>query len=192
MQHNVVNAPNIPTRNDVMSSTTSVSLRYDLFTRSLHWVIAAFIIYTMIEGYALNIISNEKYHHFFSSLNMSIATVIAPLMVIRYLWKFFRPELAYPENFPQIQKSIAHLCHEIFYLAIFMLLATGFLMLEHGYFLFGIIPVARPLNDPDANRLFFHAHRFLSAFVGIMLIFHILALLKHHVINKRDILRRML
>ncbi len=37
------------------------------------------------------------------------------------------------------QKGLVHLLHEIFYLLIFVVLLSGFLMLEHGFAVFGAI-----------------------------------------------------
>ncbi|HIH4161001.1 TPA: cytochrome b/b6 domain-containing protein, partial [Serratia marcescens] len=69
--------------------------RYDLFSRLLHWGIAAVMIYVMIVGYSLHFMTDARIFAFFSVTNMSLALVLTPLMAARFIWRFFRPKVPY-------------------------------------------------------------------------------------------------
>lgn len=62
--------------------------RYDLFSRLLHWGIAAVMIYVMIVGYSLHFMTDARIFAFFSVTNMSLALVLTPLMAARFIWRF--------------------------------------------------------------------------------------------------------
>lgn len=165
--------------------------RYDLFSRILHWILAIGIIYATIVGYGLHFISDPQVFRFFSDLNMSLATVMAVLMTVRFVWRFFRPSVPYGSQISGHKKGLVILLHEMFYLIIFAVLISGFLMLEHGYVMFGLIQIPQPLNNPEVNRFFFSVHRYSCIALGIMLLMHISAVIKHQLMDKNPILSRM-
>ena len=80
-------------------------VKYDPLSRTLHWIFAAIIIYTMIEGISLHIITNHALLHFVSTLNMSLASCLFVLFPIRYLWTFFRSEPAEIESIPAMPEN---------------------------------------------------------------------------------------
>ena len=172
--------------------STKSSKRYDALTRYAHWVAAVLIIYTMIVGFSLRFLVDTPYFSFFSILNMSIGTLVVPIMLIRYVWKFFRPAVAYPTELSNANKNMAHLMHELFYLLIFVMLISGFLMLTHDYALFWMIHIPQPIDNPEVNAFFFIVHRMSIIAVLTMLVLHIVAVAKHQWINKRNILGRMI
>jgi len=170
----------------------NVRTRYDLFSRILHWSIAVVMIYVMIIGYSLHFIPNEQVYTFFSETNMSLATALTPLMMIRFLWRYFRPAVPYGEMLKGHDKGLVHLLHEIFYLLIFVVLISGFLMLEKGFQIFGVIDFPRPISNVEVNRFFFSVHRGSCMALAGMIILHMAAVIKHHCIEKKAILHRML
>lgn len=90
------------------------------------------------------------------------------------------------------EKGLVHLLHEIFYLLIFVVLLSGFLMLEHGFAVFGAIDFPRPIANLDVNRFFFAVHRYSCIALSAMVVLHIAAVIKHHCFAGQAILRRML
>ncbi|PUA18741.1 cytochrome b [Glaciimonas sp. PCH181] len=166
--------------------------RYDTLTRRAHWIAAVIIIYTMIAGYSLHLMVGTVYFAFFSVLNMSLGTLVIPLMIVRYIWAFFRPSVPYPTDLSRPKKNMAHLAHEMFYLIIFVMLISGVLMLTHGFPLFWLIDIPQPIINPAVNAFFFKIHRVACIAVSVTLVLHIAAVVKHQLIDKRDILSRML
>jgi superoxide oxidase len=165
--------------------------RYDIFSRILHWALAIGIMYATVVGYGLHFISNQRLFSFFSELNMSLATVMTVLMVIRFLWRFFRPSVPYPQHIQGYKKGLVLLLHELFYLIIFAVMISGFLMLEHDYRLFGLIQMPQPINNLGVNHFFFSVHRYSCMALSLMVLLHISAVIKHHA-DKNPILSRMI
>lgn len=166
--------------------------RYDRFSRILHWVVAVVIIYAMCMGYIIHALEGTRWHAFFSELNMSLATIATPIMIIRFIWRFFRPSPPYPATISSRKRKTVVFIHEIFYLTIFMVMISGFLMLEKDYHLFGLLPVSRPVNVAEVNAFFFQIHRYSCILLGVLLLGHVMAVLNYIRKGQRDILCRML
>ncbi|MCW1830212.1 cytochrome b/b6 domain-containing protein [Enterobacter asburiae] len=168
---------------------SSESYRYDRLSRALHWGVAAGIIWVMVAGYGLHWIKDVHAHSLISNLNASIATCITFLMIVRYVWRFFRPrEVIIKHN----NQKIVAIIHDIFYQIIFIVLCSGFLMMRGPFCFFGTFNIPAIINNPEINAFFFSVHRYSCMALGTMVLLHVFAVIKHHVINKRKVLLRML
>ena len=165
--------------------------RYDRLSRILHWSVAAGIIYTLIVGYAMHLVQDEALHHVLATLNMSVATVIMALMSVRFVWRFFRPPLSHGHHRRSMQQTVAEFAHEVFYLVIFCVLISGFLMLKHGFAFFGLVEIPRLVHENAVNDFFFDVHRAGCIALAAMLFLHVVAVIKHQAIDKVPILARM-
>ena len=165
--------------------------RYDRLSRFLHWSVAIAIIYVLLAGYAMHLVSSETVHNFLSVLNMSVATVITVLMTVRFVWRFFRPAVAHGDHLRSVEKTAAEFAHEVFYLMIFCVLISGFLMLKHSFALFGLAEFPRLVHEDAVNDFFFIVHRISCIALVAMLVLHIAAVIKHQKIDKYPILSRM-
>lgn len=165
--------------------------RYDGLSRFLHWTIALGIIYTMIVGYSLHFISNEGTYAFLSTMNMSVATLVGALMIVRYVWRFFRPAVPFDDHVTATQKSTIRMAHDLFYIIIFLVLISGFLMVHHGFQLFFLIDVPRIVTVDAVNDFFFMVHRASCIALALMLGLHLAAVVKHQLMDKYPILSRM-
>lgn len=165
--------------------------RYDRLTRLFHWVFACIIIYVSIAGYALGRIGNHATRDFVSHFNMSLATVLILLFPLRVLWKFMRVE---PPPLPGVsrgQRKLAQGVHAVLYLTILAVLVSGFLMVPQGYAFFGY-PIRTPFEQGPLTDALFLVHRISCAVLGSLVILHVLAVVKHQLIERRNVLGRML
>ena len=103
----------------------------------LHWGIAAVMIYVMIVGYSLHFMTDARIFAFLRDQYVVGFGADAADGGALYL-ALFRPKVPYGDMLQGHQKDCA-LLHEIFYLLIFVVLLSGFLMLEHGFAVFGAI-----------------------------------------------------
>ncbi|KVO39541.1 cytochrome B [Burkholderia ubonensis] len=166
--------------------------RYDGFTRALHWIFASIILYTMAAGFSLHVIKDPVIWHFVSTLNMSLATSLIPLFPIRYIWSFFRPQVAPIPSIPRAQQAIAHIVHSLIYVTTAFVLASGILMVPDGYWFFGLFYIATPFTKgPITDHwLVFHKNG-CYVLIGLVAL-HIGAALKHHFITRNNVLKLML
>lgn len=65
---------------------------YDPLSRLLHWLMAAVILYATLAGYLMHLVidSHPRLFQFLSVLNMSMATLITPLFLLRWGWRHWR------------------------------------------------------------------------------------------------------
>ena len=180
-------------KNVKASLTTSGTVRrYDVLTRLFHWIFAGVILYASVVGFSLAHISNRPLHDLLSRLNMSLATLLIPLLPLRVLWKFRRIEPPPPSGVPAAQLKLAHGVHGLMYLAMLLVLSSGFLMVPNGYSFFGLVTIPTPFTKGPLTDALFFVHRTGCALLAALVGLHVLAVLKHQMVNRNDILRRML
>ena len=175
-----------------MQTSSVIPARYDRFSRLLHWVVAVVIIYAMCMGYILHALEGTRWFTFFSVLNMSLGTIATPIMLVRFVWRFFRPSVPYPATVAGRKKQMVVFIHELFYLTIMLVLVSGFLMLHKDYSLFGLLPITHPINTIEVNEFFFKVHRVSCILLGLILLGHVAAVIKYTFKGQREILQRML
>ncbi len=173
---------------------TNTDDRYGIVTILLHWIIAALMIGLIILGlYMVTLpISLEKlklygWHKEYGLLVLGLAT-------FRILWRLANktPSL----SLPLWEVLAAHSVHWIFYGFMFALPITGWLISSAAGLpaaFFGLIALPNLISpNEDLRRLFQEIHQWLGyALISVMAL-HIAAALKHHFIDKDDILRRMM
>lgn len=166
--------------------------RYDGFARALHWIFAVGIIYATVVGYALHVIPAGPAHDFLSHLNMSLATLLIVLFPIRVWWKFARNDPAPPKGLNARQVQFAHLIQTLVYLAILVVLVSGYLMVPDGYRLFGLVDISTPFAKGDVTGAFFLLHRIGCAVLTGLVCLHLLGVIVHTLIRPTGLLRRMI
>ncbi len=166
--------------------------RYDGLARFLHWIFAAGIIYASIAGYTVARLSSGPERDVLSRLNMSIATVLIVLFPLRVYWKFARIEPRALPGVSQAQRTLANGVHALMYVTIFVVLASGFLMVPNGYSFFGLVEIHTPFVNGPLTEEFFVIHRAACALLAGLVMLHVLAVVKHQLISRIDVLRRML
>lgn len=168
--------------------------RYGIVSILLHWVMAILIIGLIIVGlYMVQIpISLRKlklygWHKEYGILALMLAT-------LRILWRWDNiiPEL----NIPTWEKIAARTAHWTFYLFMFAMPITGWLITSSAGLpvsFFGLFVLPNLVTADENHRVLFEEiHKWLGyGLIGLILL-HTSAALKHHFIDKDDILRRMI
>jgi superoxide oxidase len=166
--------------------------RYDSLARFLHWIFAAGILYASLAGYILTRMPEGAPRAFLSQFNMSITTVLIVLFPLRLFWKFARPQ---PADLPGVsgrQHAAAHGVHGLIYLCTGAALASGYLMVPHGYRFFGLFEIPTPFAQGPLTVACFAAHRAACAALVGLVALHVLAVVQHQCFARRDVLSRML
>lgn len=177
--------------NQTKSLVQSAPDRYDGWARILHWSFAVGIIYASIVGYSLDLISNQAVHDFLSHLNMSLATLLIILFPLRVVWKFMRVNPR-PPAIREKELKIAKSVHNLLYLTIFVVLASGFLMVPHGYVFFGLVEIPTLFEKGRVTAIFSQMHLVSNLFLSGLVMMHIAGVISHTLFKRVDILRRML
>jgi len=173
-----------------------MSARYTPAAIALHWIVALFIIANLVLGlYTVGLpLSPRKLQLF--SYHKWIGVTVLMLAAARLLWRLGHPAPALPETMPPWEKRAAHLSHVFLYMLFFAAPLTGWLFSSASGFqtvYLGMIPIPDLLSKDkalaDALRL---AHRSINYTMAVLILIHAAAALKHHFVDRDDVLRRML
>ncbi|OTG91864.1 cytochrome b [Acinetobacter sp. ANC 3813] len=165
----------------------------------LHWLMAIIFIAAWLIGfYSGNFLSYDTDGSFKGqviTLHKNIATIIIFLVVIRIFWRYTHPVPELPATMTPLMKKLAHLGHLALYLVLLALPITGCLFSwSAGHpapvlYLFNLPTLVQ--EDPDILAIVKPLHIYISWAAGLLLAGHILAALKHHFIDKDNVLRSM-
>lgn len=171
--------------------------RYTLPAIVLHWLIALLIIGAFTMGLVMTDIpgftpTKLKY---FSWHKWAGVTILA-LATLRLLWRLAHKAPAYPASMPQWQQSSAHHLHALLYILMFAVplsgyfytLAAGVPVVYFGMFPLPVLIAPNPELKPVLKLVHFWLNMGLAGAVGL----HILAALKHAVIDRDGVMKRML
>ena len=118
------------------------------------------------------------------------------LLVIRLAWRLTHQPPALPTLTPKIQQWAAHLGHGSLYVLMLVIPLSGWLMSSAKGFQtvwFGVLPFPDLLEkNKELGAVLAEVHESLNIILILVLLIHIAATIKHHVLDKDDTLRRML
>lgn len=161
---------------------------------ALHWIIAVLIIGLLALGlYMVALpISLEKLKLY--GWHKEYGFLVLFLTVFRILWRLSNkmPEL----DLPFLEQIAARSMHWAFYIFMFAMPITGWLVTSAAGLpasFFGLFTLPNLIGPDEHNRIFFAwIHEWLGYILIAAICLHTAAALKHHFINKDNILRRML
>jgi len=182
----------------------SSSDRYGDIAVGFHWLIALMIIGMLAVGkYMTGLESDDSMRFVLTQWHKTFGITILVLSLLRLLWRFTHrppPEL---ESVPAWQSRIARLVHIALYALLFAVPITGWIMvsvspLDIPTVLFEVIPLPHlPIGGDAATREalehdFLDYHELAGNLMIALLLAHAGAALKHHFIDRDQVLRRML
>ena len=172
--------------------------------RLLHWTIAAIILFMLGLGVYMTQIVTDVFEQFpLFQTHKSWGFVVFVLALIRVVWRLFNPAPPLPDHMSGIERLGAHAGHWALYLLMFALPLSGWLMssaspLQDLYgiknMVFGLFEMPDPYvpGDGDLEDWFGAIHYWCAWALGLVLAAHAGAALKHHFVNRDNVLRRMI
>ncbi|HEY4317999.1 MAG TPA: cytochrome b [Herbaspirillum sp.] len=163
----------------------------------LHWLIALMIICTFTLGLVMvNIPGLTPTKLKYVSWHKWSGVTILALACIRLLWRLTHAAPPYPAGMPRWQIGVAHLTHFLLYLLIFAVPLSGyFYTLAAGVpvVYLGLFPLPVLIGPhPELKAALKLTHYVLNMTLLAFVCLHVLAALKHHFIDRDDIMKRML
>lgn len=173
--------------------------RYSPVSLILHWGIAALILtqVLLITAYEATEHTNELLSKEFIGFHRSVGLTILVLTLARIGWRVANPAIPIPETTPRWQKIVARTTHVLFYVLLIALPLGGWAASSaaqrpiewFGLFTWPWLPV--PHDFPLAGKLL-DLHRLGVKALYVLLALHVFAALKHHFIDRDNVLHRML
>ena len=175
---------------------TAAAPRYTATAITLHWLlsiglvsIGAFGVYMHglpLSPWKLRVFSWHKW-----------ADVTAFLLVIvRLGWRLTHRPPALPTSMSPATRFIAHVGHAMIYVLMFAIPLSGWLMSSAKGFqtvYFGVLPLPDLVShDRVLGNALLQVHQALNIALAVLVAGHAAAALRHHFIDKDDVLARML
>jgi cytochrome b561 len=170
--------------------------RYTHTAITLHWLVALLIFAAFPLGVYMHDLplSPDKLRLY--SYHKWIGVTVFVLAVIRLSWRATHRAPAMPENMPNWEKFAAHATHYALYVLIFAIPLSGWLMSSAKGFQtvwFGVLPLPDLVGkDKALGDLLHEVHEVFNFLLLGLVAGHVGAALKHHFIERDDILARML
>lgn len=160
-----------------------------------HWLMAIILIGLVIIGLYMTSLPSGPQKLSLIGLHKEFGFLILMLVMLRIVWRL-KNILPSHASLSSFERLAARLSHWIFYMLMFALPMTGWIFSSAaGYStsffgLFVIPPLIEP--NPAIRTLFSEIHEWLAYGLIATFCLHVAAALKHHFINKDNILKRML
>lgn len=170
--------------------------RYTQTAKTLHWLMAVLILGLLTLGfYMQDLPLSPQKLQLYSWYKWAGVTVFL-LVLFRLAWRATHQPPALPDHLPKLLQFAAHAAHALLYLLMIAIPLSGWLMSSAKGFQtvwFGVLPIPDLLGKNQAlGNLLQTVHLSLNLLLIAVLIAHIGAALKHHFIDRDDVLTRML
>lgn len=185
--------------------TASARSRYSTVAIALHWTIALLIIVNIIGGLLHDVFLDspdaqmKATGYVIMGLHKAAGIAVLALTVARIVWRLVNPPPALPAHMTPVERILAKATHFAFYALMILLPLSGWAMASASpkrfpISFFGLFDVPfLPVAQAKATAVMLHDRHEQLAYVAIALIaVHVAAALKHHYMDRDNVLVRML
>lgn len=174
----------------------NTSTQYGIVIILLHWIMAILIVGMVALGLYMVRIPVSLFKLQLFGWHKEFGILILMLAMFRIVWRIGNITPLLPETIPNWQKFAAHAVHWAFYFFMFAIPITGILLTSAAGVppsFFGLFVIPEIITPNEHMRyLLTVIHQWLAYALILTFFAHVGAALKHHFINKDNILRRML
>jgi len=161
-----------------------------------HWIVALLVIIMLIFGFFLDSIP-DQYAPTAYMMHKSVGLTILALMLMRLLWIIHSGRPPLPASTPVWEIILARSVQYALYFFVILMPLTGWTMsVAAGKIpvFFGLfkVPFLDLRPDEALAKSLAEAHEAIALIIIGLLILHVAGALKHHFIDKDNVLKRML
>ena len=167
---------------------------YDIITRLLHWVIALLLIGLISLGWYMTSIEDQPNSGWYFNLHKSFGIIAAILIFFRLFWRLTHKPAPLPSTIPHWQAISARAIHFLLYFCMLIMPITGFLgssFSQYGVVFFGLELPRWVHESHGISHPLFEVHEVVAWVLVGLVTLHILAAIKHLVINRDKVFQRM-
>ncbi|MEO8418683.1 MAG: cytochrome b [Methylophilaceae bacterium] len=170
--------------------------RYTLTAIALHWGMALLLITLFAVGFYMHELPLSPWKLQIYSWHKWAGVTAFMLVLIRLGWRIAHRPPELPWSMPKMMQLGAHIGHAILYLLMIAIPLSGWLMSSAKGFqtvYFGVLPIPDLLEkNKELGDLLRTLHMSLNYLLAALVVGHAGAAIKHHLIDKDDVLARML
>lgn len=176
-------------------SNTAKTTHYTLTAKILHWLVAGMIVLQFILAKMAENTDSPVRELALLANHKSVGITILALAIARIIWRFWHQPPPLPTGMPNWQVMASHASHWSLYALLFLMPITGWLMSSASAYsvswfnLFQLPDFIAP--NPELKETFEEIHELLAKVLIAVAALHVLAALKHAIVDKDGVLGRM-
>ena len=164
---------------------------------ALHWIVAALVLFNLAFGlYIVEVLPLSPHKLKLFSYHKWIGVTVFLLAAARLLWRAFHPAPALPAAMKPWETRAAHASHALLYVLFFAAPLSGWLFSSAAGFqtvYLGVLPIPDLLGkNRELADVLKVMHHWINYALAALVALHAAAALKHHLIDRDDVLVRML
>lgn len=163
---------------------------------ALHWLIAVLILAALPLGLAMTEMPLSPQKLKFYAWHKWLGVTVFLLVLPRLAWRLTHRPPPLPSSVPAWQQQAAQVTHGLLYALMLAIPLTGWLMSSAKGFqtvYLGLIPIPDLLAKDEAlGEVLATVHAVLAYALMVLLTVHVAAALKHHWVDRDEVLARML
>lgn len=171
-------------------------LAYSKGFKYLHWVVAALVLAMLSGGFFMQDFSSDMKPLVYM-MHKSTGLTILALMLIRLVWIVSTGKPKLPHDIPLWERMLANFVQVFLYASLISMAFSGWVMSTASNKIpvyFGLFRVPLPFVDQSDTLAHWmnSTHKTLAWVLVALVSLHILGALKHWLIQKDDVIKRML
>jgi cytochrome b561 len=170
--------------------------RYTHFAIAFHWLIALLIIANFGLGLTMVDMNLSPQKLKFFSWHKWVGVTIFMLVCVRLLWRLGHAVPPLPASMSAWQAKAAHMSHILLYVLMFVIPISGWLYSSAAgktVVYLGLITLPNLVQaDKSLAEILKEVHEYLNFTLAALVLLHIAAAWKHHLVDRDDVLSRML
>jgi len=173
-----------------------VTNTYNPVAKSFHWLMAILLFGLLALGFYMHDLPLSPQKLQLYSWHKWAGVTAFLLVWLRMFWRVTHRPPALPATMPKLMQFSAHAGHLMLYALMIVIPLSGWLMSSAKGFQtvwFGVLPIPDLIGkNKELGDLLALVHKSLNLLFVAVIISHVGAALKHHIIDKDEILTRML
>jgi len=171
----------------------NTSLSYGSVAKFLHWLVFILILTLILVGFFWQDTGDSKYTVI--NIHKLIGLFTMLIVLVRIAWAINNTKPGYP-MMARWEKIVLHATHGLIYLLLLAMPISGWVMATAAGYSPRLLGLAFPMpgipQDMALAGLANKAHFYFAWALIALVSLHILAALKHHFINRDNVLKRMM
>ncbi|MCB1776500.1 MAG: cytochrome b [Candidatus Competibacteraceae bacterium] len=170
--------------------------RYTATAKVLHWLMALLLLGLLALGFYMQELPLSPQKLQLYSWHKWAGVTVFLLVLFRLAWRVIHPPPPLPDHMPKVMRLAAHAGHALLYGLMLAIPLSGWLMSSAKGFQtvwFGVLPLPDLVGkNQELGNLLQSVHENLNLLFVAVIVGHIGAALKHHFIDRDDVLTRIL
>ncbi|MGK5051820.1 cytochrome b [Janthinobacterium sp. RB2P8] len=174
---------------------TTQGWRHAAPARLLHWLMAVLIPAMLALGWTMMEVEDEPGSEVYFNLHKSLGLLLLLLLAARAAWRLSHRPASLPLSVAPWQAGLSRLGHALLYAGMLLVPATGLagaLLSKSGVAFFGLALPRWFAPDHALAEQWFELHELAAWTLAGLIVLHVLAGLKHLLLDKDGVFQRML